>query len=190
MKRAVGWLVAAVGLWAVASLSTYRTAVDDASRSEFRLSWRSDGTSVEDCTEAARAEQEGLAEHMRNPNACVARRVPYALWVRIDGELRLRDTLHAPGARGDRPLYVFAELPVTPGRHRVAVDFSPVWPEAPVPPDVAATAPVLDVDTTLTFPDGRAVLLTMDETGAPRLRTPSEESDPGAGPAPGAPAAR
>jgi hypothetical protein len=60
---------------------------------------------------------------MRNPDACVGPLPPYELRVWVDEELVIEELVSGRGARGDRPLYVFEDLPLAPGPHDVRVDF-------------------------------------------------------------------
>ena len=94
----------------------------DAAR--IRLSWRTVSAPMSECRPATPAELEALPPHMRMQEICERRHAPFRLEVRVDDQL-VRDVLLEPaGASGDRPLYVFEELPVSPGAHRLVVEFS------------------------------------------------------------------
>ena len=94
---------------------------NDAAR--IRLSWRTVSEPVSECRPATPAELEALPPHMRMQQICERRHAPFRLAVRIDDAL-VRDVLLEPaGASGDRPLYVFEELPVSPGVHRLVIGF-------------------------------------------------------------------
>jgi hypothetical protein len=67
---------------------------------------------------------------MRNPDSCVGQLPSHRLRVQVDGEERFDLLVEASGARGDRPLFVFRELLLPPGRHEVQVSFSPDGTEA------------------------------------------------------------
>jgi hypothetical protein len=88
--------------------------------------------------------------------------VPFRLRVAIDGE-PVRDVLlRPPGARGDRPLYVFEELRVAPGAHRIEVGFE----EEREPAAASERPPVaLALDATLELAPRDVVLVTLDATG-------------------------
>jgi hypothetical protein len=94
----------------------------DAAR--IRLSWRTVSEPLSECRPATSAELEALPPHMRMREICERRHAPFRLQVRIDDAVA-RDVLLEPaGASGDRPLYVFEELPAAPGAHRLVVEFS------------------------------------------------------------------
>jgi hypothetical protein len=60
---------------------------------------------------------------MRRAEVCEGTVLPYRLQAHVDGELRLNQLVEPAGARGDRPLFVFEELEVTPSTHRLEVVF-------------------------------------------------------------------
>lgn len=89
-----------------------------------RLAWRTPGTRVEECRRLTPEELEQLPVHMRQEQVCEGRVLPYRLAVRLDGQPLADDTVHAAGARADRPLYVYREFPVSRGAHDIQVTFS------------------------------------------------------------------
>ncbi len=91
-----------------------------------RLSWRSPGRRVEECRRPTPEELERLPVHMRRDEICEGRIVPYRLRVTLDGRLEVDAEVHAAGAREDRPVYVFRELWMPPGRHALRISFRPV----------------------------------------------------------------
>jgi len=111
---------------AVALLS--RVPYDSAGRDEalIRLSWRTPGELVTECRRLTPEELERLPAHMRREEVCEGRMAPYRLRVTIDGEEVLDDIVRAAGVREDRPLYVYRELFVAPGEHRIEVDWEEV----------------------------------------------------------------
>lgn len=129
-----------------------------------RLSWRTRGEEVRECRTLSAEEQAGLPVHMRRSEVCEGRVLPRHLQVELDGRIVLDDTLHASGARGDRPLYVYQEIPVAAGAHHLQVSF--------VREDAAATAtdgrtatmvpPTLTLDTRLALSPGEVALVTYD----------------------------
>jgi hypothetical protein len=99
---------------------------------------------------------------MRMKEICERRHAPFRLRVRIDGET-VREALLSPaGASGDRPLYVFEELLVRPGAHRVEVLFSEERPEAD---GAARPARTLALDAALELAPRDVALVTLDENG-------------------------
>jgi hypothetical protein len=63
---------------------------------------------------------------MRREEICERRLQPWHLEVTLDGAPVADDTVHAKGAREDRPLYVFRQLPLSPGPHVLRAVFSPI----------------------------------------------------------------
>jgi len=112
--------------WLSSTPTTYASAED----ATLRLSWRALGVRIEECRRRTEEELENLAPHMRTPEVCSGRSAEYELRVDLDGAKAIRDTVRPGGARGDRPLYVYYDLPVRPGRHLLAVDFRALVPEA------------------------------------------------------------
>ncbi len=55
---------------------------------------------------------------------------PYRLTVLLDGVLADSGLIRASGAREDRPIYVFREVEVQPGEHRLEIAFVSQRPEA------------------------------------------------------------
>lgn len=109
---ALGWL----------SQIPYGAATD--AEAVVRLAWRIRGTRVEECRRLTPAELEQLPVHMRQQEVCEGRALPYRLVVMLDGEMIVDEPVRASGARADRPLYVYHELPVRPGAHDLAVRFT------------------------------------------------------------------
>jgi hypothetical protein len=95
--------------------------------------------------------------------------VPYRLVVALDGDSLVDRLVHGAGAREDRPLYVFQDLVVEPGRHRISVRFTLEAPAAQPESDQARgdaappATPRLALDTTLTLGAMRVLLVTYDE---------------------------
>lgn len=94
-----------------------------------RLSWRATGQRVEACRPLTEEEQARTPAHMRPPEICEGRLLPYALHVRLDDRVLIADTLRPAGARADRPIYVYRERAIPPGRHRLDVRFRVVLPD-------------------------------------------------------------
>ena len=113
-------LAAALSLAALSQVPWTATAHE----AELRLAWRARVPRVEECRRLTPEEQAELPVHMRRDEICEGRVASYRLEVRVDGEVRRRATVSGAGARGDRPLYVFETLPLSPGRHRVRVLFT------------------------------------------------------------------
>lgn len=128
---------------------------------QLRLAWQYHSQPVSRCRTATDAELQRLPEHMRQRTICERALRPYRLRVTVDGVVRSDDTVHARGARADRPLGVFRQLALAPGRHAVAVAFTPLA----LPADSAGAPPPAPtaLDTTLTFSPREVWLGTLDE---------------------------
>jgi len=127
-SRAAAVLVGLVGAVVIVWLS----ALPVGRRSDLavvRASWRTPGVAIEECHSLTEAELAELPAHMRRPEECVGRVADYELAIVVDGETLLVDTLGPAGLRNDRPIYVFRDLPVSPGEHSVEVDFAALIPE-------------------------------------------------------------
>lgn len=152
--RALG-AVLCVGLAAaMVGLSSVPWPVHEETHGLIRLSWRMRGEVVEACRQRSAEELEELPAHMRNPEACEGRATTYRLRVTVDGEERSDELVRPAGARGDRPIYVFRDVPVAPGSHTVVVAFVPV--------DSAATSAPLELDATVEVEPREIVLITFD----------------------------
>ena len=149
-------------LWGVAGLS--RVPISGAGDDEalLRLSWRTIGVRVEECRRRTEEELAALAEHMRTPEVCTGREADYALSVVVDGDSVVQDTLIPAGARRDRPIYVFQDVPLAPGRYHVAVGFDALLPEG-YDPEGRPVSFSWEGDIGLT--SGRIALVTLDEAG-------------------------
>jgi len=92
-------------------------------RGVVRLSWRMRPEHIEHCRDRTQTELGALPVHMRTPRICETRAVPYRLIVMIDGAIADTAIVLPGGAKHDRPLYVFRDWSLVPGRHHVSVTF-------------------------------------------------------------------
>lgn len=127
-----------------------------------RLSWRTVSEPIRACRPATPEELEALPAHMRMREICERRHEPLRLVVRIDGELERDLWLEPAGARADRPLYVFEELPVPPGVHRVAVELAAA--RSAESPSAASPRP-LSLDAEIDLAASEVALVTLDASG-------------------------
>ena len=132
-----------------------------------RLSWRVAGLRVEECRPRTVEELEALAPHMRTPEVCVGGGADYELLVELDGAAVVHDTIRAGGARGDRPIYVYRDIDLSPGRYALRVAFGALLPEG-FAVDGARLTHAFDgqVDVTPT----EVVLIALDPTTAELVR--------------------
>ena len=122
-----------------------------------RLSWRTMGQQVK----VAKFQDPNLPAHMRLPEsqAFELRIRPYHLSVDLDGQLALEQTVVAPGFRHDRPLTVFHEFEVAPGKHLLKIFFQgQPLAGAAAPP---ASAPF---EANLACQAGQVYLVTLDDS--------------------------
>ena len=178
MNRTARWIVggalAAAGTLGVGALSRVSYVAEAESHALVRLAWRTRSTRVEECRHLTPEELARRPVHMREDEVCEGRLLPYSLHVSVD-DVSDSSVVRAAGARADRPLYVFRELPVAPGRHRVRVTFArESSPGAELPHDEAAegahpehlkavSAPArLDLDTVVTLGEREVALVTYD----------------------------
>jgi hypothetical protein len=117
-----------------------------------RMSWRAVGRHVESCRAPTEAELAGVPEHMRQKEICERRLLPFRLVLRVDGAPALDELVRPSGARHDRPSYVFRELPVPSGSHRIEVRFGEEGATEPAPP--------LELDATVALAPGAVALVT------------------------------
>jgi hypothetical protein len=114
----------------IALLSSLPYAAEPNPRAVVRLSWRVLGEQVQECRRLTPEELERLPAHMRQEVQCEGRVAPYRLTVLLDGVLADSGLIRASGAREDRPIYVFRELEMDPGEHRLEIAFVSEGPAA------------------------------------------------------------
>ncbi len=116
--------LAAAALVSVGALSRWPQDLDPRGDALIRLSWRVRSVRTRECHRLTPAELAALPAHMREPEVCEGKLAPYALELTVDGRTLERSLVAGAGARQDRPLYVYRDLPVAPGRHHLAVRFA------------------------------------------------------------------
>lgn len=119
-----------------------------------RLSWRLPGQVIEVCRNRSADELQALPLHMRQPKKCETKVVNYRLQYSIDGKTYEPVSYHSKGVRGDRPILVDQDIPISSGLHQVSVQF---LPEEKGPKTVA-----LNYVGEIQFKLGMASLLTYD----------------------------
>ncbi len=140
-----------------------------------RLSWRARGERIQECRPLSEEEQAQLPPHMRRPEVCEGRVAPYLLSLELDGAVSLLDTVRAAGARHDRPLYVFHDIPVAPGTHEVRVRFARQPTGSDEPTTEVASPLELELETSVDVAAGEIALITLDPaSGALVLRQRAE----------------
>jgi len=161
-------LLAAGAAVALAGLSRmpYPASGDD--QAVLRLSWRIRAEQMgAECRRPSQEELEALPPHMRNPDACVGSLRPFRLRVRVDGRTVVDDRVRPGGARGDRPVYVFRDVPVTPGERRVHLTFEqeegPGRESAGEPGEGEERPEGLEIHRTIRLSPREVALVTLDD---------------------------
>jgi hypothetical protein len=100
---------------------------------------------------------------MRRDEVCETTGIPYRLRIVLNGEGVEETLIRGAGTRGDRPIYVYRELRVPSGTHRLEIILTP---EAGVEAS-AGDAPVeaLELAEDLDLADGDVALITRSEVG-------------------------
>lgn len=160
LRNAAAAVLAVTVVVATAGLSRLPVTFAEGNQALIRLSWRMDGVTTEACRERTEEELERLPVHMRNPEACIGDIAPYRIRVTLDGRQVVRDTVRPAGARGDRPVYVFSDLPVEPGPHQVSVRVVALLPEGG---EVGEGITSLAWDGTAVLEPREVGLITLDE---------------------------
>jgi len=160
--RGAGILIGLAFLVAIALLTEApaRFSTDDSAL--LRLSWRLPAGEGQDCRRPTPEELAELPAHMRNPDACLGGSHPgFTLSVSVEGADIVTDTLYPSGSRGDRPIFVFRELPIESGRKALRVRFEQNTGDAGS--DEAAELRVLEWEEELTIDAREIVLLRYDQ---------------------------
>ena len=158
----IGGALAVGATVALGWLSQVPYAAEAANDALVRLAWRARGERVQECRRLTPEELARLPVHMRREEECEGRILPYRLLVTLDGIPVITDTVRGAGARQDRPLYVFRELPLGSGRHRLSVTFTREGAERGEAA-AAATPARLVLDTMLVASPRQIILVTYDE---------------------------
>jgi len=178
LRVVIGSALALASAAALAALSALPYAAEPADQAVIRLTWRARGERVRACRRLTPAELAKLPPHMRQEEVCERRVLPYRLRVTIDGASVVDELVRAGGAREDRPLFVFRDLAVAPGLHRLEVMFEREEDgggraererEEDERADARQTPRRLALDQPVTLATRRIVLVTYDDEGK-RLR--------------------
>lgn len=166
LALAVGLTLGLAGL--LGFLARAPLEAHDADRAALRLAWRLRGEEVVACRRPTEAELAELPVHMRNPDACVGEIPPFVLEVRVDGEARVSRTVRPAGVRGDRPLYVYEELSLEPGRHDLVV-----WFRREGDAESSAMVRELRLEASVELAPGQVLLVTRNDAGQLEVRAPA-----------------
>lgn len=125
-RLVVAGLVTVLLALALGGLTRVPFGPSDGPGALLRLSWRARGQPVEECRRLGPEELARLPVHMRREEVCERRLAPYRLRVVVDGREVEASVVRASGARHDRPIYIFREIPLGPGEHRMEISFERV----------------------------------------------------------------
>jgi hypothetical protein len=140
---------------ALVGLSRVPWSAAPATDGALRLAWQYKSQPVERCRTATPEELTKLPQHMRRTTICERELRSYRLEVALDGGAAHVDTVRARGARADRPLAVFGQVPVRPGTHAVRITFAPI----------GGGHEPLTLDTTIAVVPRQVWLVTLDAGG-------------------------
>ncbi len=121
--QALGAIVAVAATLGMVGLSRAPLSAYPDDTPILRLAWSVRPERIEHCRTLTDAELADVPAHMRQRVQCEGRSANYRLSVTIDGQPRLDTLVTGGGARSDRPVYVFRELQVPAGEHRLDVRF-------------------------------------------------------------------
>ena len=163
MRRVLQLAVTGAVLSALLALSSWEFDAPSSDEGVLRLSWRAIGRELEQCRPLSAAEIAKQPAHMRQTQKCERVVEPYRLELLIDDSLRVDTTYQPTGARGDRPLYILRDFPVSAGRHDVEVRFYEVEAAAHISPEQLGHFPDAVVfSATVEFAPRRIALVTYD----------------------------
>ena len=154
MRRA-GWIALQLGagglmVFLVAALSRVALAGEKGNGAILRLSWQARAERIETCRHATAEELANLPPHMRQEVICDRGLTPYRLTLRLDQREVLSRVFQGKGARQDRPISVYEEVPIPPGTHLFEVRFEQVQADSLAATSSAAPRPG-DFPRVLTF---------------------------------------
>jgi len=125
LRVGLGVLVALLMTVAIGALSQVPYRTESADQAWIRLSWRVSAPRIEECRTLTAEELAELPIHMRRNEVCEGTGIPYRLRIALNGEGVEETLIRGAGTRGDRPIYVFRELRVEPGAHRLEISLTP-----------------------------------------------------------------
>lgn len=178
--RTGGVIVAALATLSLGAASRVPWTASPGERALLRLSWRVQSEAAEQCRPLSEEEKAELPVHMQVPEVCETRATPYLLRVSIDGSEAVSDTVHGAGAREDRPITIFREIPLSTGRHDVRITFAPISgghvdsdveaPDDDVDGADESSGVSLEYSATLDLEEREVALVTVDPGGRALVR--------------------
>lgn len=138
-RYSVAGVLAVAATLGLRGLSHLPFAAERDPRAVVRLSWRVVGQQIRECRRLSPEELGQLPAHLRREEVCEGRVAPYRLHVLVDGTVADSGLVRAAGARQDRPIYVFREISIEPGAHRLEISFV-----SESPPGLSVEGPVAE----------------------------------------------
>lgn len=164
IDRAVGAVLAAAVAAGIVWASSVPLALNATSDGVLRLAWGARPERIETCREPRPEELANLPQHMRQARICEGVTAEYRLIVTGPDGVRLNRIVRGGGIRRDRPLYVFEELPVSPGAAVFNVAFERITHSAGEDDrsDEGAVPPSMSLDIRATVRPREVILVTYD----------------------------
>jgi hypothetical protein len=163
LLRRIAAIVVAGGLTlGVGALSNTTLPVGTSDSAMVRLAWRATPARIRRCRMLTPAELARIPAHMRRTEECEEATLPYRLTFRYDSAPPVTLTIHAAGAREDRPMYVFHESRLGPGPRVLSIRFQRDSAPDGVAPTVSQTPALLTLDTVVVLRQRQIALVTYD----------------------------
>jgi len=162
LHRVAGIVVAGGLTLGVGALSNSTLTVGTSDSAMVRLAWRATPARIRHCRTLTPEELEKIPAHMRRTEECEETTLPYHLTIRYDSAPPITLTIHAAGAREDRPMYVFHESRLAPGPRALSIRFQRDSAPEGVAPTVSQTPAFLRLDTVVVLRERQIALVTYD----------------------------
>jgi len=163
LLRRIAAIAVAGGLTlGVGALSNTTLPVGTSDSAMVRLAWRATPARIRHCRTLTPEELARIPAHMRRTEECEETTLPYRLTIRYDSAPPITLTIHAAGAREDRPMYVFHESRLGPGPRVLSIRFQRDSAPEGVAPTVSQTPALLTLDTVVVLRERQIALVTYD----------------------------
>ena len=123
VDRGLGIALAAAAMAGLAWASNVPTTTRGSADAVLRLAWSARPERIERCRRQSDEELANVPQHMRQELVCEGVTAQYRLSVRAQGSVIADQIVRGGGLRQDRRLYVFQELPLSPGETAIDVRF-------------------------------------------------------------------
>jgi hypothetical protein len=123
VDRGLGIALAAAAMAGLAWASNVPTTTRGSADAVLRLAWSARPERIERCRRQSDEELANVPQHMRQELVCEGVTAQYRLSVRAHGSMIADQVVRGGGLRQDRRLYVFQELPLSPGETAIDVRF-------------------------------------------------------------------